>query len=375
MGNLTGDGEWIYSWQHGSQLSGMTKTGTDISYEYNYEGLRTAKTVNGITTKYFYTGDSLTDIIKGNNSMHFTYDAVGPSSVTYNGTVYYYLRNAQEDIVGIVDSSGALVVSYTYDAWGEPLAISGNLASTLGADNPFRYRGYIYDEETGIYYLNSRYYDPEIERFISTDSLVVPTISPEKTNWDKNIYAYCDNNPVVRIDFNGNIWETIFDVASLSGSIIEVAINPGDPWAWASLVGDTIDLIPFVTGVGETTRAVKWSRRIVNDTDNVVDAAKLTLKNAIKNGSPLAKSVGSYEILYKNGKYYDGKGGFNRAITSAIQHAKDTKDVAYIRWKYAPSARQAFIEEYVLQAYRGINNAQSYNKIWSPGKKYYEMLK
>lgn len=63
------------------------------------------------------------------------------------------------------------------------------------------------------------------------------------------------------------------------------------------------------------------------------------------------------------------------SVTSAIQHAKDTKDVAYIRWKYAPSARQAFIEEYVLQAYRGINNAQSYNKIWSPGKKYYEMLK
>lgn len=225
VGNLTGDGEWTYSWQHGSQLSGMTKTGTNLSYEYNYEGLRTAKTVNGLTTKYFYTGDSLTDIIKGSDSMHFTYDAVGPSSVTYNGTTYYYLRNAQEDVVGIVDSSGALVVSYTYDAWGEQLAISGSLASTLGVDNPFRYRGYIYDEETGIFYLNSRYYDPEIERFISVDSPAVPTISPEKTNWDKNIYAYCDNNPISRKDSDGNVWLQAMLIGGLIGAGIGAATS------------------------------------------------------------------------------------------------------------------------------------------------------
>ena len=113
--------------------------------------------------------------------------------------MYYYLRNAQGDITGIVDSNGVQVVSYSYDAWGKPSVAAGSMAATLGALNPFRYRGYIYDSETSLYYLNSRYYSPEIGRFISLDSLDVPTISPESTKWDKNLYAYCDNNPVISI--------------------------------------------------------------------------------------------------------------------------------------------------------------------------------
>lgn len=80
------------------------------------------------------------------------------------------------------------------------------MANTLGKYNPFRYRGYVYDEETGLYYLNSRYYDPELCRFISADSLAVPTISPGSASWDKNLYAYCDNDPVNRKDAGGECW-------------------------------------------------------------------------------------------------------------------------------------------------------------------------
>ena len=90
--------------------------------------------------------------------MHFVYDVLGPAAMIYNGTPYYYLRNAQGDIVGIVDTSGNTVVSYTYDAWGKLLTTTGTMASTLGAYNPLRYRGYVYDAETGLYYLTSRYY-------------------------------------------------------------------------------------------------------------------------------------------------------------------------------------------------------------------------
>ena len=83
--------------------------------------------------------------------------------------VYYYLRNGQNDIVGLMDGSGVRVVEYIYDAWGKLISTTGTLATTLGADNPFRYRGYYYDTETGLYYLTTRYYDPEVCRFISAD--------------------------------------------------------------------------------------------------------------------------------------------------------------------------------------------------------------
>ena len=89
--------------------------------------------------------------------------------VEFNGTVYTYLPNLQGDIVGILDSGGALVVEYKYDAWGKPLSTTGTLADTLGKRNPFRYRGYVYDEETGLYNLKSRYYNPAAMRFLNSD--------------------------------------------------------------------------------------------------------------------------------------------------------------------------------------------------------------
>ena len=114
--------------------------------------------MDGTTYNYVYAGSTLTDMTWGSNSMHFVYDALGAAAVVYNGTTYYYLRNAMGDITGLVNTSGAQVVSYTYDAWGKLLSTTGTLASTLGVDNPLRYRGYFYDTETGLYYLTSRYY-------------------------------------------------------------------------------------------------------------------------------------------------------------------------------------------------------------------------
>ena len=87
-----------------------------------------------------------------------------------------------------------------YDAWGNPISITGSLANTIGTRNPFRYRGYLYDDETGMYYLQSRYYDPEIRRFISADSIV----STGQGINCANMYLYCANNPIVRMDSSGN---------------------------------------------------------------------------------------------------------------------------------------------------------------------------
>ncbi len=121
--------------------------------------------------------------------------------MNYNGTEYYYLRNGQNDIVGIMDGSGTKVVEYTYDSWGKPLTVTGTLATTLGANNPFRYRGYYYDTETGLYYLQTRYYDPEVCRFISADVY----LSTGQGIVGSNMYAYCNNNPANMTDPSGHL--------------------------------------------------------------------------------------------------------------------------------------------------------------------------
>ena len=120
---------------------------------------------------------------------------------TYNGTRYYYVKNAQGDVIGFVNGSGAVVAEYAYDAWGNILSISGSGARTVGAANPIRYRGYVYDAETGLYYVSSRYYDPEVGRFINADGLV----STGQGILGNNMFAYCLNNPVNYEDSDGEM--------------------------------------------------------------------------------------------------------------------------------------------------------------------------
>lgn len=115
------------------------------------------------------------------------------------------MHNLQGDIVGLLDSNGSLVVEYKYDAWGRPVAVTGSKKDTLGKLNPFRYRGYVYDEETGLYYVESRYYNPSRCRFISCDVTDNLEYSTDGLS-DKNLYNYCDNNPIVRYDSGGDFW-------------------------------------------------------------------------------------------------------------------------------------------------------------------------
>jgi RHS repeat-associated protein len=120
--------------------------------------------------------------------------------VSYNGTNYYYIRNLQDDVIGLIDMSGNIVVNYTYDSWGKQLSCTGSLANTLGVANPLRYRGYIFDEETGLYYLQSRYYNPEWGRFINEDN-VYSCLSLDLL--ESNLYTYCMNDPVNNCDYSG----------------------------------------------------------------------------------------------------------------------------------------------------------------------------
>ena len=204
-----------------------------------------------------------------------------------------------------MNASGTQVVSYTYDPWGAPMSTDGTMASTLGAANPLRYRGYVYDTETGLYYLSSRYYNPVWGRFVNADTAAVVVASPDKANWDKNLFAYCDNNPISRKDDGGEFWETVFDVISLGVSVVEVCINPSDPWAWAGLIGDTIDLIPFVTGVGEVIRSIKTIDR-ATDTVQIAKAIDFT-EDAANIVKALDRSSGFTKSTARLGrKIHDG---------------------------------------------------------------------
>ena len=206
IGNLLSDGTWTYTWQHGRQLAGMSKTGQTIAYGYDSDGKRITKTVDGTTYNYHYLGDQLVELTWDGNKLHFTYDSTGPLSVNYNGTEYFYVKNAQGDVTGLVSASGTRVVTYTYDAWGNLLATTGSLAATLGEQNPLRYRGYVYDTETGLYYLQSRYYNPGWGRFINVDAY----LSTGQGFNGHNMFAYCGNNPISRYDVGGMFWkETI----------------------------------------------------------------------------------------------------------------------------------------------------------------------
>ena len=275
IGNPLSDGTWTYTWQNGRQLQKMQKSGVTAEFVYNADGLRVQKTVNGVATKYTLHGKNVVHMTSGADELHFFYDAQNkPAVVIFNGIAYAYLYDLQGDVIGLVDNNGTQMVSYTYDAWGKMLSKTGTLASTLGTIQPFRYRGYALDEETELYYNQSRFYNPSIARFITADTTGVLTASL-KSLTEKNLFAYCDNNPVMRKDIDGAFWDTFFDIVSLAVSVCEVIANPTDPWAWAGLAGDVVDLVPFVTGVGEVTRAVKAANK-AGDVLTIQKAADFT---------------------------------------------------------------------------------------------------
>ena len=199
IGNPLNDGTWTYTWQNGRQLQKMQKAGVTAEFVYNADGLRVRKMVNGVATKYTLHGKNVVHMTSGTDELHFFYDAQNrPAVVVYNGVPYAYVKSLQGDIVAILDENGNTVVSYGYDAWGAPLWCTGELAETLGKVQPFRYRGYVYDEETELYYLRSRYYAALRSRMLNHDSRLF-----KNETFEFNGYVYCMNNPIAYHDPNG----------------------------------------------------------------------------------------------------------------------------------------------------------------------------
>ena len=310
------------------------------------------------------------------------YDTQGkPFMLRVNGkTDYFYLYNGLGDVTSLVDSSNQVVVRYQYNSWGKVTSTQDTSGVSLATLNPFCYRKYVYDPETGLYCLGSRYYDPEVGRFVNADDTDVIFAKPQEL-YHKNLYVYCDNNPVVRRDLQGYFWETIFDIISVGTDVAEIIIAPTDLLAWGSLGLDLVcTIVPGATGGGKAVKAIAKASEV----GKVSDGAKAVYKAADK-ANDIRKATGSYEIIFESGKNYVGKGGFGRSIASAVGHATKFIDpVVSIEWRRAANTQQAFLDEYMRMIKRGIvirnrnetlaqsiQKAYTYNLIWSPGKTIY----
>ena len=269
-----------FVWESGRRLASITQGTNSYSYSYDSSGVRISKTVNGSTYSYIYDNGQLIYADTPSGGMTFIYENDSVAGYKYGSEYYYYIKNLQGDIIGVIDKNCNLLYQYEYDAWGNHTVLDAQ-GNTISPDaphvanfNPLRYRGYFFDTETGLYLTGSRYYDPVTCRFINADTAAVLTASPDSL-YDKNLFAYCDNNPVTRVDSEGEFWDTLLDIVSVVVSVVDVVTNPTDATAWASLGADIVSLaVPGFTGGGAIVKAVTKA-------DDVADAVK-TVKTVKK---------------------------------------------------------------------------------------------
>ena len=202
------------TWAYGRQLTSYDGN----TFSYDARGRRISK--NNITFIY----DSNGNLIKQSNGLEFLYDHTGVFAVKQGVSTYFYRKNAQNDIIALLDSTGTVVVKYKYDAWGNCKVLNANGTeitdtNNIGILNPLRYRSYYFDTETNLYFLKTRYYDPKIGRFMTIDD--ISYLDPESIN-GLNLYAYCFNNPVMMTDENGCApawWQWLLSGLTLAAGI------------------------------------------------------------------------------------------------------------------------------------------------------------
>lgn len=179
-------------------------------YTYNANGIRTSKTVGGVKHTYTLEGTKILRETWGANTLVPIYDnEESVCGILYNNVSYYFIKNLQGDVIAIVDKDAQTVAEYSYDAWGVPTVKSGSSNSGIANVNPFRYRSYYYDVEIGLYYLQSRFYDANVGRFISSDEASIFNDTSNTTSISINKFSYCLNNPVNNTDDCGTVASAI----------------------------------------------------------------------------------------------------------------------------------------------------------------------
>ena len=218
------------TWGEGHRLKKIVaETGT-ITFAYDSDGKRVKKTSGNTETKYYYNGSTLSGLVRTTagstgttkTTVQFVYDAEGkPFLLRFNGkTDYFYLYNGLGDVVGLIDSSNKVVVRYQYNSWGKVTSSEDTSGVSLATLNPFCYRKYVFDPETGLYCLGSRYYDPEVGRFVNADDFETLTYQMDSVQ-GKNLYQYCFNNPVIYEDVVGK-WPKLSSVFAAVAAVAAV---------------------------------------------------------------------------------------------------------------------------------------------------------
>ena len=285
-----------FKWKNGRQLASLQNGSSVINYTYNTDGVRIGKSGSRAGT-FIVSGTQILREINSVATIDYLYDENGsPIGLTYKGTTYYYRKNLQGDIINITDSTGAKVVTYTYNAWGKIMSMTGNME--LAVNNPFRYRGYYYDVESGLYYLNSRYYDPQTGRFINAEPNVDYGKFDEGAGLNGyNVFAYCANNPVMFKDDSGEF-------------VISISIGIGSLLTWATYG------IATAVGVGAGVAigtAVADNIKKAQAFDDAIDQADSKIRRTVKRNSKTR-----FWEAFTNGRYVSiGRGlTFNQAVNN-----------------------------------------------------------
>ena len=266
-----------------SELTRAVVGGTTVDFSYFFGGLRKTKTSGGVTKNYYYDGDRLiAEKWSTGAYLLYHYDETGsPYAITYSATgsgyaKYYLIKNLQGDVLQIRNVNNVVVANYEYDAWGKVVSIKYangndiNVSNHIGVINPIRYRGYYYDSETGFYYLKSRYYDPAIGRFISADD---PSyLGAGETTQGLNLFAYCLNDPVNRIDADGNWsmpnWAKIAVGAVATVAAVAVTVATG-----GSAAAIAVGVIKVAGSVALSTAVSAGAGYLQNGKEGAIDGA------------------------------------------------------------------------------------------------------
>ena len=316
-----------FTWTQGRRLATAKVGSTNISYAYDMAGVRSSKTVG--STKYDFTTLSglVTRQTGGGKTIDFVYDENNqPLAMKYNNTLYYYVLNAQGNVVRIVNSSRSVVASYTYDPWGKIISSSGTLADI----NPLRYRGYYYDSETGFYYLQSRYYDPEIGRFINADSYA----STDATGLlSTNMFAYCENDPVNGSDPNGE-WIHIA-IGSAMGAVTSIITG----YASAKQAGKDYSLFMAVTDGLSGAASGALAASGVGMVGQIIGNAAIEVTKGIVNGQSSANEIIENAISGGANGLIGGKGA---SYGNANSITKSGKQMLKRIFKYKDPVKKAY---------------------------------
>lgn len=326
IGNPIDDSKWLYTWTQGRNLQSMNDGVSSINFKYNDKGLRTEKTVNGVTTKYNLSDDMITFEKRGSETpIYYLYDVNGDLwGLNYKGNIYFYVRNAHNDIISIVNTSGLTVVTYDYNAWGEVLHVGGDLATTLGQDNPFLYRGYYYDWETKLYYLNSRFYSPDWHRFLNADADSV--LGANEDILLNNLFIYCINNPVNMQDELGDMPITATALA-VTAVVAAVAVS-------VVYIATTRPGQRSFKGLGKAiSKSIATTRAIVTlAVTTAIVYAKSKIKSKSKNPDPNArpgqKKQGREKKEEKKKKNWEDRSG-NRRVKPPKKHTPGKEHQKY----------------------------------------------